>query len=177
MTRRIVGRRGARAGRCGRTRLAGRFPVVACLSALIAAAAGVAGCGHANDDTPVYVVQASKVPGLGTIIADGRGFSLYMYTPDHRGPSRCSGFCARQWPPLLLPRGVARPKAGPGVRAALLGTVRRSDGRLQVTYNRWPLYLWQGDTAPGEATGQADDMGLWYVLSVSGAVDRATPRS
>jgi predicted lipoprotein with Yx(FWY)xxD motif len=67
--------------------------------------------------------------------------------------------------------------AATGIRASLLGTVRRDNGVLQVTYNGWPLYLWQGDGAPGQATGQADDMGLWYVLSVTGAVDEGTPRS
>jgi hypothetical protein len=62
--------------------------------------------------------------------------------------------CARpQWPPLVLPRGARRPVAGPGVNPALLGTVRRVGGSLQVTYNRWPQYLWQGDFAAGQATG------------------------
>lgn len=137
----------------------------------------VAGCGSsAAGGVPQYVVQARTISGLGAVITDGKGYTLYMYAPDHRGPSRCSGFCAQQWPPLVLPRGVTRPKAGPGVRAALLGTVRRGDGELQETYGGWPLYLWIGDTSPGEATGQADDMGLWYVLSVTGAVDRGTPR-
>jgi len=58
----------------------------------------------------------------------------------------------------------------------MLGTVRRANGQLQVTYGGWPLYLWFGDDSPGQATGQADDMGLWYTLSVTGAVDRGTPR-
>ena len=49
----------------------------------------------------------------------------------------------------------------------------RAGGARQVTYNGWPLYLWQGDQEPGQATGQADDMGLWYVLSPSGAVEPA----
>jgi predicted lipoprotein with Yx(FWY)xxD motif len=125
--------------------------------------------------TPAYQVRARVIPGLGKIITDGKGFTLYMYAPDHRGVSRCFGLCASQWPPLILPRGVGKPKAGPGVQAALLGTVRRPNGELQETYNGWPLYLWIGDTAPGQATGQADDMGLWYAMSVTGAVDRGTP--
>jgi Secreted repeat of unknown function len=74
--------------------------------------------------------------------------------------------------PLVLPRGVRRPVAGPGVNAALLGTTRRAGGVLQVTYNRWPLYLWQGDVAPGQATGQGEGMGAWYALPVGGSVDR-----
>lgn len=55
---------------------------------------------------------------------------------------------------------------------ALLGTDPRAGGVLQVTYNRWPLYLWQADLAPGQATGQGEDMGAWYTMSVSGNVDR-----
>ncbi len=145
---------------------------------MVAAAIGLAGCGSgAPRSAPVYQIQAHSIDGLGKIITDGSGYTLYMYTPDHQGTSRCSGFCAQQWPPLLLPSGVDKPAVGPGVVASLVGTVRRPDGRLQATYNGWPLYLWIGDTAPGEATGQADDMGLWYVLSVTGAVDRGTPRS
>jgi predicted lipoprotein with Yx(FWY)xxD motif len=144
---------------------------------MLAAAIGVAGCGSAAPTSvAAYQIQARTIDGLGKIITDGKGFTLYMYGPDHQGTSVCSGICAQQWPPLLLPSGVDKPTAGPGVLASLLGTVRRSDGRLQATYNGWPLYLWIGDTAPGQATGQADDMGLWYVLSVTGAVDKGTPR-
>ena len=143
----------------------------------MAAAIGIVACGGgATDSAPPYQVQARSVAGLGEVITDGRGFTLCMYAPDHQGRSRCTGFCARQWPPLLLPAGTDKPEAGPGVRAALLGTVRRADGRLQETYSGWPLYLWIGDTAPGQATGQADDMGLWYAVSVTGAVDKGTPR-
>jgi predicted lipoprotein with Yx(FWY)xxD motif len=144
---------------------------------MLAAVIGVAGCGSVpSASAPAYQVQARTIDGLGTVITDGKGFTLYMYAPDHQGPSRCTGFCAQQWPPLLLPSGVDKPVASPGVVATLLGTVRRPNGQLQVTYNGWPLYLWIGDSAPGQATGQADDMGLWYVLSVTGAVDKGTPR-
>jgi predicted lipoprotein with Yx(FWY)xxD motif len=149
-----------------------------CLAAALTASAVTAvGCGSSAGGAPKYDLEARTIPGLGRVVTDGQGFTLYMYAPDHRGVSRCYQVCASQWPPLVLPRGVTRPRAGPGIRAALLGTVRRSGGALQVTYNRWPLYLWQGDGAPGEATGQADDMGLWYTLSVTGAVDEGTPRS
>ena len=158
-----------RASRC--RRLAGLLAA----AVIIGVAAAACGSGPAAGP-PQYVVQARSIPGLGEIVTDGQGFTLYMYMPDHRGPSQCSGFCAQQWPPLVLPRGVTRPKAGPGVRASLLGTVRRANGELQETYGGWPLYLWIRDSSPGQATGQADDMGLWYVLSVTGAVDRGTPR-
>jgi predicted lipoprotein with Yx(FWY)xxD motif len=154
-------------------------PSVRCAAVLaaLAAALEVVACGgDTGSSVPAYEVRAGVVAGLGEIITDGRGFTLYMYAPDHQGPSRCTGVCAQQWPPLVLPHGVNRPRAGPGIKAALLGTVRRPDGQFQETYNGWPLYLWIGDSAPGQATGQADDMGLWYVMSVTGAVDRSTPR-
>jgi len=141
---------------------------------IFAALIVITGCGGgAKGGGPSYVVRARAVSGLGRIITDGQGLTLYLYTPDHRGPSRCYGFCAQQWPPLVLPRGVGRPRADHGVNAALLGTVRRRNGERQVTYNGWPLYLWQGDHDPGQATGQDDDMGQWYVVSVTGAVDTA----
>jgi predicted lipoprotein with Yx(FWY)xxD motif len=150
---------------------------VGLLAAAVVFSASAAACGNSPvNGPPRYAVLARSIPGLGEIITDGKGFTLYMYAPDHRGRSQCSRFCAQQWPPLVLPRGVTRPKAGPGVRASLLGTARRANGQLQVTYSGWPLYLWIGDASPGQATGQADDMGLWYTLSVTGAVDRGTPR-
>ena len=149
--------------------------------AVLFAAMGLAGCGSGasggSASAPAYEVQAREVSGLGEIVVDGKGFTLYMYAPDHQGTSTCTGFCAEQWPPLVLPKGVDQPTAGPGVKAALLGTVRRANGQLQVTYNRWPLYRWEGDLAPGQATGQADAMGLWYAVSATGAVDRGVPTS
>jgi predicted lipoprotein with Yx(FWY)xxD motif len=151
-----------------------RAGLLATAAALITAAA--AGCGNGRAaGPPQYEVLTRSIPGLGQIITDGQGFTLYMYRPDQRGPSQCSGFCAQQWPPLVLPDGVTRPKAGAGVRASLLGTVRRAGGELQETYGGWPLYLWIRDSEPGQANGQADDMGLWYVLSVTGSVDEGTP--
>jgi predicted lipoprotein with Yx(FWY)xxD motif len=135
---------------------------------------GLAACGsgHPAAASPVWEVRSGVIRGLGEILTDGRGFTLYIYVPDHQGPSVCTGLCAVQWPPLVLPHGTSQSVAGPGVNPALLGTVRRAGGLLQVTYNRWPLYLWLGDSAPGQATGQADSMGLWYTLSVTGSVDR-----
>jgi predicted lipoprotein with Yx(FWY)xxD motif len=111
------------------------------------------------------------VGGLGTVLVNGQGFTLYLFVPDKQsGSSSCSGQCAQGWPPLVLPAGTTTPLAGPGVQSSLLGTTDRSDGSVQVTYNKWPLYTWVGDSAPGQATGQALNNlgGLWYVLSPSG---------
>ena len=177
-----------RSGGCGweragssrvRMRVVQRPLATASAAVCVTCVLAVTSCGTASPASgpPRYEVRAATIGGLGRILADGAGLTLYMYVPDHQGPSTCTGVCASSWPPLLLPRGVTRPVAGPGISAALLGTTRRADGTMQVTYNRWPLYLWQGDGGPGQATGQAEDMGLWYVLSVTGAIDRGSPTS
>ena len=118
-----------------------------------------------------YEVTTGTVSGLGTVLVDGKGITLYLYATDKQGrPSRCYDICAVQWPPLVLPPGVTRPVAGPGIAPALLGTSPRTDGTTQITYNGWPLYLWPPDRAPGMATGQAltNAGGLWYVLTPAG---------
>jgi predicted lipoprotein with Yx(FWY)xxD motif len=120
---------------------------------------------------PVDEVKVTDVNGLGQVLADGQGITLYMYANDRKGdPSRCYGICAVQWPPLVLPSGTSRPVAGPGIRASFLGTVPRTDGTTQVTYNGWPLYLWPPDKVPGKATGQAltNAGGRWYVVDPAG---------
>jgi predicted lipoprotein with Yx(FWY)xxD motif len=120
---------------------------------------------------PVYEVTTSAVSNLGTILVDGKGYSLYLYEPDHQsGKSTCYVTCAVEWAPLLVPSSAKIPIAGPGVTASMLSTTRRTDGTIQVTYNGWPLYRWAEDTTPGEATGQAlnNNGGLWYVLDPAG---------
>jgi predicted lipoprotein with Yx(FWY)xxD motif len=120
---------------------------------------------------PTYQVKVASIAGLGPVLVDGQGIALYMFETDKRGsPSRCYGICAIQWPPLLVPTGVSRPAAGPGVEPTLLGTAPRRDGTTQITYNGWPLYLWPPDRTPGKATGQAltNAGGRWYVVDPAG---------
>ena len=121
---------------------------------------------------PFYEVTTASVAGLGTILVDGEGLTLYMFEPDRQsGKSTCYGECENLWPPVLLVAGVKAPVAGPGMKASLLGTTVRTGGIAQITYNGWPLYLWHGDDSkPGEATGQGlnDSGGLWYVLDADG---------
>jgi predicted lipoprotein with Yx(FWY)xxD motif len=117
-------------------------------------------------------VGTGTVTGLGTVLVAGNGFTLYMFAPDKQsGVSTCYDACASAWPPLLL-TGTTVPVYGPGVKPALLGSTKRSDGTFQVTYNGWPLYLWQADSEPGQATGQGINStgGLWYVLNPAGQV-------
>jgi predicted lipoprotein with Yx(FWY)xxD motif len=121
---------------------------------------------------PSYEVRTGTVSGLGTVLVAGNGFTLYMFVPDKRsGVSTCYNACATAWPPLLLADTDA-PVYGQGVNPNLLGTTKRTDGTVQVTYNGWPLYLWVGDSDLGQATGQGinNNGGLWYVLNPGGQV-------
>lgn len=158
-------------------RLAVRFPyrLGILLSATCVASPVLAGCGGSSS-TPWWVVRSRTVSGLGQVLVNGHDDTLYVYLPDHAGPSTCYSVCARAWPPLVLPKGVTTPAAGPGVRHSLMGTRHRRDGASQVTYNGWPLYTYIDD-ASGEISGQGEGMGAWYTISVNGTVDRQLPAS
>jgi predicted lipoprotein with Yx(FWY)xxD motif len=146
------------------------------LSALVTSTTGHGGQRAAAGTSPYYEVKTGTVSGLGTVLVNGQGLTLYMFVPDHqRGRSTCYNACASSWPPLRLPTGVTIPVAAGKAEASLLGTTTRKDGGLEVTYKGWPLYLWVGDGAPGQATGQGinGSGGYWYVLSPKGGVIKA----
>ena len=115
-------------------------------------------------------VTTRSLPEVGTVLATGKGYALYMFVPDRRRTVTCTGVCAGTWPPLMLPSGATL-AAGPGIKAALLGSDPAPGGGRVVTYTGWPLYTYTGDVDPGQATGQAIDLngGPWYVLRPSGA--------
>ena len=100
--------------------------------------------------------------GLGDILIDGDGNTLYLFTPDAQGESTCYDQCEQNWPPF-----TGEVSAGSGVDASLMGSVTRTDGSVQVTYNGWPLYYFAGDSAPGETNGQGLN-GIWFVMSPAG---------
>jgi predicted lipoprotein with Yx(FWY)xxD motif len=145
-------------------------------AACSALALTLSACGSSSGSSttttgPMYEVTTGKVSGLGTVLVDGQGFTVYLYEPDAQsGKSRCSGPCAVEWTPLTLSSGATEPKAGSGIDASKLSTFKRSDGSIQVTYNGWPLYTWAEDAAPGQATGEGLNNlgGLWFVLNPAG---------
>ena len=108
-------------------------------------------------------VDTAEDPRLGTILVDGRGFTLYRLNRDSKDRSVCRGACAKAWPPLLA-AGRGTPVAGPGV--SRLGTIEVPGGQ-QVTYKGVPLYTFIGDHRPGQVNGQdlKDRWGTWFVLT------------
>jgi predicted lipoprotein with Yx(FWY)xxD motif len=103
----------------------------------------------------------------GRVVADGRGEAFYIFDKEKSARSRCYGACAIAWPPVLT---NGKPRAGKGVKASLLGTTRRANGKLQVTYDGQPLYYYVDDT-PGNILCQnvSEFGGLWLVVSPGGA--------
>jgi predicted lipoprotein with Yx(FWY)xxD motif len=104
---------------------------------------------------------------LGSILVNSKGHTLYLFKKDTNGKSSCSASCAKFWPPLLS-RG--KPTAGSGVKASLLGRTRRSNGSLQVTYNKHPLYAYSLDTKAGQTKGEGVFAfgAKWYAVSAKG---------
>ncbi len=99
----------------------------------------------------------------GSILVDSKGMTLYVDENDKPGKPACTGACLQAWPPLTA---TGTPTAGPGVTATKFSTVMLADGTKQVTVNGSPLYLWQGDTKAGDATGQ--DTNGFYVVMANG---------
>jgi predicted lipoprotein with Yx(FWY)xxD motif len=108
-------------------------------------------------------LQVANNPKLGNILVNSAGFTLYVFKEDSPGQSTCSGSCAKLWPPLTISKD-AHPTAATDVKG-LLGVIQRSDGSYQVIYNGAPLYLYTGDTKPGETNGQGIK-NLWFVIPV-----------
>ena len=103
----------------------------------------------------------------GTFLVDSSGRALYLFEADKGSTSTCNGACAAAWPPLTT---TGAPTAGTGVKADLLGTTKRDDGKMEVTYDGHPLYYFAGDSGPGQTKGQGvDGFGAeWYVVGPSG---------
>jgi len=108
-------------------------------------------------------VAAAKVGALGTVLVDSRGFTLYHLEGETATKITCTGSCEQAWPPL---EASGEPTAGDGASGEL-GTAKRPDGSMQVTYDGLPLYTFTGDTAPGQANGQGVQ-NVWFALTPAG---------
>ena len=112
-------------------------------------------------------VRSSQNSSLGAILVSSSGRTLYHLSSE-KGTIKCTGTCAAEWPPLLIGAG-AKPIAQPGVTASLLGTIKRPDGKIQVTYHGLALYTYSGDKKAGDVKGQGAG-GIWHAIAPSGAI-------
>ena len=117
-------------------------------------------------------LRATTNSTLGPIVVDGPGRTLYRFDKDSASPpaSNCEGACAKLWPPVLVGTQISLT----GVNRALLGTIKRADGTVQLTLHGWPLYRYAGDSAPGNVNGEGIG-GVWFAVRPTGA--KALPAS
>ena len=146
---------------------------VALAAAGVAAAAAVTHQSSAASSATAGRVTLHKTK-IGNVLATSSGRTLYLFMKDKNGKSACYGQCATYWPPLMK-KGALR--AGAGVKASLLGTTKRKNGKAQVTYKGHPLYLFKLDHAAGQIAGQRQNFfgGKWYAVSASGAANTKAP--
>jgi predicted lipoprotein with Yx(FWY)xxD motif len=107
-------------------------------------------------------LKTATIGGV-TVLTNASGFTLYSFAPDTSTTSNCNGTCAQNWPPVTGPVTAA------GVTGTF-GTIKRSDGSVQATFDGHPLYAFVGDTAPGQAKGNGLNAagGLWHEVTTSG---------
>lgn len=145
---------------------------VALAAAGVAAAAAVT---QSSSSAAAARATAGKVTlhktKIGRVLATSSGRTLYLFMADKHGKSACYGQCATFWPPLMK-KGKVR--AAAGVKAKLLGTTKRKNGKAQVTYKGHPLYLFKLDKGAGQIKGQRQNFygGLWYALNPTGSANK-----
>jgi predicted lipoprotein with Yx(FWY)xxD motif len=134
---------------------------------------GGAGSTEASPETGQAVLTSASISGLGTVLVNSEGLTVYEFGKDQGTTSSCYGECEKARPPVI---SKGQPTAGEGASASELGTTERKDGTLQVTYAGHPLYTFVEDQAPGEANGNGSEAfgGQWWALDESGAMVEGT---
>lgn len=138
-------------------------------SSATAQASSPAAAASASSGSTAAMISLSSISGIpGKFLVGAQGRTIYLFEADKSDTSTCAGACAAAWPPVSV---SGSPQAGSGVDQALLGTVKRDDGTMQLTYNRHPLYYFAADTAAGQDHGQGSkEFGAgWYVVSAQGS--------
>jgi predicted lipoprotein with Yx(FWY)xxD motif len=152
------------AGAPGSAAAIGGLSVVALvlLGLAVAGAGSPPGAGPSAGPPGSAMLKTTTINGA-TVLTNGKGLTLYWFAPDTPARSVCNGACAQYWPPV-----TGKPTAGPGVTGRL-GTITRSDGSKQATYDGHPLYTYVADTAPGQANGNNLNLngGLWHEVPVA----------
>ena len=150
-------RRAAPAGRWA----AAAFTVV--IAVLLGVSLAVEGPASTSNSSANALLKVARIHGV-AVLTNARGYTLYWFAPDSSTKSTCYGTCAAYWPPV-----TGKPVAGPGVTGKL-GTIGRTGGGTQVTYDGHPLYTYIGDAAPGQNTGNNINLngGFWYEIAAGG---------
>jgi len=149
----------------------GAFALVILVALAATLAVGTNGAEATNTSTPAHAKLILHKSEFGKVIFDSNGNVVYMFGRDKTATSTCYGICAKAWPPLLT---KSTPSVGTGLNANLLGTTKRKDGSLQVTYNHHPLYFYSADMH-GKIMCQHAVMhgGIWLVLKANGTPSMA----
>ncbi len=156
--------------------IAATLVIAACGSSSSTGSSGSSGSGSSSSPAAAAAtggaLSTMKVSGA-TLLTNAKGLTLYWFVPDTSTTSKCNGACAKYWPPV--PGGVT---AGTGVTGTL-GTITRSNGTKQATWNGHPLYTYVGDTAPGMAKGNGLNLsgGVWHDIVLTGKADPAPKAS
>jgi predicted lipoprotein with Yx(FWY)xxD motif len=148
------------------------LPAVAAAAAVLAACSSsgtstTSGGSSTSTSSPAAATAGGlKTTTIGgaTVLTNSKGFTLYSFAPDTSTKSNCNGTCAQNWPPVQGPATAA------GVKGTF-GTIKRSDGSTQATFDGHPLYTFAADTAPGQAKGNGlnEEGGVWHEITTSGA--------
>jgi predicted lipoprotein with Yx(FWY)xxD motif len=171
------------------------------VGAALAAAMGLAACGSSSSGgnanvgsgsstgstsssssaKPGSMFSTANVAGLGTVLVDGRGYTVYVLTNGHKKNLACTDAngCTQVWPDLPLPDGVSKAAAGAGVMASLLKAMKSSDGETYPTYNGYLMYEYASDTGPGQSNGEGIQSygGTWYAISPAGTLVKSSSGS
>ncbi len=182
-TRKIPGRGSSSSAQ--RTSGPARLLILLALPAAAAAVAALAACSSAGASSPSSSASSTSSPAAAaagtvktatiagvTVLTSSKGFTLYSFAPDTSTTSKCNGTCAQNWPPVtgpVTPAGVT----------GTFGTIKRSDGSVQATFDGHRLYTFAGDTAPGQAKGNGLNAagGLWHEITTSGTAAPAPASS
>ena len=129
---------------------------------------GVAGAQHAAG---VVVVNTRKIKGYGTVLVNAKGHTLYVFARDKHSRVTCTGSCASFWP-ALKQSGMHKATARGAAKASLIASLKNPGGGRSVTYAKWPLYAYVGDSSAGTTKGEGKNLngGRWYMISPAGKV-------
>ena len=148
--------------------LASALLATACSSAATSSPSSAPAAGSPASASTTGTVISTQAGSAGAFLTAGSGRAVYLWAEDGMNMSACSGACATAWPPVPA---TGMPTATGGAKASDLGTITRSDGTKQVTYDGHPLYYFAGDSAAGQTNGQgSDNFGAkWWLVASSGA--------